>query len=171
MMHALLLANKIDALVTALGDLGQSASGMAPSRYSALVSLRHRQPMTVTALATILGLSQPATTRLVQSLRSDGLVAQARRSGREMELRLTRAGTRKAETIQRRRLEALEETLGSFGRADRKAFDKLLSRLLAGIVSDPEHARHMCRNCNHAICDGKECPLGEEIRNNPEKGP
>jgi len=161
-MHDALLANKLGALWTTIGQAVEAGFGsLSPSSAAAVLTLRHRQTISATALGRILGLSQPASARLVGKLVMDGHVArQERASGKEIGLRLTPKGRRLAEDLQRRRLAACERLLAALAPPDRRTLDRLLSALLAAPVTDRGYARHVCRFCDHGVCDGPDCPIG-----------
>ena len=162
-MHINLVANKVGALVTALSDVLTSPQ-YSSSSDAALVTLFHRQPISVTSLAQILGLTQSATTRLVQRLKSEKLIQQQDMSGRERLLSLSKEGEQIAAALGKFRLDRIAEILSPLSDDDRQALDRIVSSLLINLVEDETHARHMCRHCDHGICRGEACPVGSEIR-------
>lgn len=161
-MHDALLANKLGALWATIGQAIEAGFGsLSPSSAAALITLRHREPITATELGHILDLSQPASARLVAKLAAEGHVARQKRlAGKEIGLRLTAKGRRLAESLQRQRLAACERLLTALLPAERHELDRLLSALLAAPVTDRAYAWHVCRFCDHAVCDGPHCPVG-----------
>ena len=119
-----------------------------------MVSLLHHQPITVTALSDILGLSQPATSRLVQGLQNQELVERDMATGRKRALVLTRQGVVEAAVLQDARLEAIAKALEPLSDSDRGVLDRVVSTVLTHLTDGPEHARIMCRYCDHNTCDG-----------------
>ncbi len=163
-MHINLLASKLQALSVAVADLADATSTGSRSRDAALLSLLHRRDITVTGLAAVLGLSQPATTRLVAALEREGLVHRVAPARRERLLRLTRAGTRAAGVTQDRRLSAVARQLGCLSDEQRTALDDLVSRVLASAADSAAEGRRLCRLCDHEICSGDDCPVGSAVR-------
>jgi DNA-binding MarR family transcriptional regulator len=161
-MHDTLLANKLGALWTTIGQAVEAGFGsLSPSSAAALITLRHRQKLTATELGRILDLTQPASARLVAKLEAEGHVARQKpASGKEIGLRLTPKGRRLAEDLQRQRLAACDRLLAALTPADRRLLDRLLSALLAAPVTNRAYARHVCRFCDHGVCDGPDCPIG-----------
>ena len=80
--------------------------------------------------------------------------------GRESRLALTPAGQALARSIQDRRLSGIAALTGGLSDAERQTLDHLLDRLLAAPVTDRAYARHVCRFCDHGLCDGPDCPVG-----------
>lgn len=158
-MH--LLSNKLGALLTALSDLlDRQCEPYSPSSSAALLTLLYHDQMPVMELARVLRLSQPAATRVVDRLETEGLVARVLDAGRIVPVRLTAVGQQAAQTLQDGRLALCERALGPLSEADRDGFDHILSKVLAGLVEDRSHARQICRLCDHGICDGPLCPVG-----------
>ncbi|SMF02045.1 DNA-binding transcriptional regulator, MarR family [Tistlia consotensis] len=161
-MHDDLTANLLGALATALSDRSQQGfEPLSPSSAAALLTLRHHGPLATTALAAILNLSQPAATRLLDRLEAEGLVARkAEAAGRSVPLALTAAGRRRAERLQAARLAASRRALEALSTAERGTLHKLLAKALGGLTEDRSQARHLCRFCDHGLCDGPACPVG-----------
>jgi DNA-binding MarR family transcriptional regulator len=160
-MHDDLLANKLGALWAVLGEgFTQGFGTLAESTAAVLLALHHRGPMGVTALAHLVGLSQPACTRLLDRLVATRQVTRTKGEGREVLVAVTAAGRRRAEALQRRRLDFARDLLAGLSRAERAALDRLLDRLVAQPVRDRAHARHLCRFCDHGVCTRAVCPIG-----------
>lgn len=157
-----LLANKLAVAVTALNErIEQACAPLAPSAAATLLWLRHRSPRTATEMAPILGLTQPTAQRIVDSLMREGLAARAKDvRGRAAPVQLTAKGRKLAETLQGRRLAAFAQALSPLGPGDRQALDRLLDGVLRPMVDGRAYARHICRFCDHGICDGPRCPVG-----------
>lgn len=161
-MNDTLLANKLGVAVTALVEQAEQAyAPLSPSVAAALLWLQQWAPCTATELAPILGLTQPTAQRIVDGLIRDGLAARLPGNlGRAVPVRLTPKGQRTAKALQERRLATYAQVLAPFGEADRKALHRLLDALLHPMVTGRRYARHVCRFCDHKLCDGPLCPVG-----------
>lgn len=161
-MHNSLLCNKLGALWAVVDSSLHDALGpVSRSRAAALLTLHHFGRMTTTELSRIIGLSQPATTRLVDKIAGDGLLARrSRTSGKEVDLRLTRKGEQAAQVLQRRRLESMSMLVAPLTETRRRQLEALLDEMLGTPVTSRAYARFVCRFCDHEICDGSRCPIG-----------
>jgi DNA-binding MarR family transcriptional regulator len=157
-----LLANKLAVAVTALNErIDAACEPLAPSAAATLLWLRHWSPRTATEMAPILGLTQPTAQRIVDGLLRDGLAARTKGvRGRAAPVQLTAKGRKLAETLQARRLAAFAQALAPLGVGDRRTLDRLLDTVLKPMVDGRAYARHICRFCDHGICDGARCPVG-----------
>ena len=160
-MNESLLANKLGALVVAVSD---RLRDVETSAHAMTLTLHHHGPMTVTELAAVVGLSQPAATRALQDLRRDDLVEATVDRGRQRPVRLTVRGTAAARSLEEARRARLLGCLGALEPTDHRVLDGLLTRLLEGMTPDQAGARRICRLCDHALCDGPDCPVGSRAR-------
>lgn len=152
-------ANKLGALATALSDAMADGFGdLSPSAASALLTLRQSEPLGTTELAQVVGLSQPACTRMVDRLVADALVERQPAQGRTVPIVLTDQGRRLGELIQARRLAVLRAVSDGLDKKERKDFDRLLEKLLAAVPLAGATPRRACRLCDYRLCDGKGCP-------------
>lgn len=134
------------------------------SASAALVHLRLRPNQTIDFLARVLGISHPATVRLVDRLEADGLVE--RRGGRDRRSRalvLTRAGRRAAVDVLVARRDALAELLAPLTAGERRQLEALLEKLLANVAKDRWAARHTCRLCDYPACASPACPVDRAV--------
>lgn len=160
-MHDRLLVSKLGALALRLVD--EAEARLAPqseSTASALLSLLHRSSLTVTELASVLQLAQPSVTRLIDKLEQGGLIKRLTPSGKRVPVALSTKGQAAAQAIQDNRLGSFADFCAVLDDAERAALDGILSKLLAVRVTSRRHARHICRQCDHAVCDGPSCPVG-----------
>ena len=163
-MHYTLLANKLGALATLVADV-PTIDGQSQSTAAALLTLHYHGPLMVTGLAAILGLSQPAASRLLDRLVSDRLATRSRRPGaRETLVDLTPGGRKIAEQAQTRRLERLQAVLAPLSTEQRQVLEQMLDAILALPIKNRDQARHLCRFCDHSLCDGAACPVGSAAR-------
>jgi MarR family transcriptional regulator, negative regulator of the multidrug operon emrRAB len=167
------LANLLGATALAATDRLRSAverelehGGSAPG---ALVHLRAYPGESVEALHRVLGISQPATVRLVDRFVAEGLLE--RRAGadrRTLALHLTAAGEAAAADVLVRRSESLRSLLDGLAPAERTTLGRLLERLVAGLADDRPAALRVCRLCDRAACtSGPGCPLGHTTHPRP----
>lgn len=117
-------------------------------------------------LAGVVGLSQPATVRLVDRLVAQDLVRrEAGRDRRTVALVLTEAGSRAAGAVLAARAEALAPVLGGLSLPDRETLEHLLGQVVAGLAEDRPGAVRVCRLCDRELCtSGPGCPLEHTSR-------
>jgi MarR family transcriptional repressor of emrRAB len=158
------LTNLLGALALAASDLlaheGERTVGRSASAPACLLTIATRPGISIEALRTILGLSQPATVRLVDRLGADGLVT--RNPGpdnRTRALTLTPEGRRRATEALQARHSILGSLLEDLDADDRARLTEMLERLLARLPQSREHARHLCRLCDHPACETPYCPV------------
>jgi DNA-binding MarR family transcriptional regulator len=164
-MNANLDANRLGALWTTLDDLmAEVVHDYSESSAAILLTLHYWAPMSVNSLTAIVGLSQPACSRALDNLLGGGLVEKQRGAGKELELQLTGAGKRQAGALQKRRLSACATLLAPLSKSELATFNTLVDKLLKAPVTTRAYARHVCRFCDHATCDGPLCPIGSAAR-------
>jgi DNA-binding MarR family transcriptional regulator len=153
--------NKLGALGTLVADQTETAlEGLSPSA-AALLSMLHFKPgLTATGLAAIVGVRQPTAVRLIDGLERQGLLVRGVPKGRVTPLALTEAGRERAMSMQERRLLALEGLLSPLAPEERRQFEILLDRILAGATTSCAFARITCRLCEHDLCGPDVCPIG-----------
>ena len=156
----MLIENHLAALATLIQDRVAADFGdSSPSACALLLTLLNRGRQTVSALAAILGISQPTATRLIEGLEKRGLARRAERDGRQVPVALTRAGRRAAQTLQAKRAAALSELTGLLEPEDREALGRLVAAVLHGATRSRAFARTTCRFCDHGLCRGDDCPV------------
>jgi DNA-binding MarR family transcriptional regulator len=153
-----------------LGTLATAVAGRfdTSSEAAALVALHvYLGGSPIEALRRVLGLSHPATVRLVDRLQDRGLLRRAPGDdGRTVALTLTPAGRTRARDLQARRTAAVAEVLDVLDGAERAALGGLLEALLGGLVAGRADARRLCRLCDADACghhDGR-CPVTNAAR-------
>ncbi len=153
-MTSLAVLDRLRAAVGDDADLGEAEAG-------ALVHMQAWPGGSVNELAGVVGRSQPATVRLVDRLVERGLVR--REPGpdrRTAALVLTEAGSHVADTVLAARAKVLACLMGNLSAAERRAFERLLSRVVSGLAADRRSAVHICRLCDREACmAGPGCPL------------
>jgi MarR family transcriptional regulator, negative regulator of the multidrug operon emrRAB len=155
---ALAVSDLVLASVAGSGGLGRSAA-------AALVGLRASPGLSATELGRRIGLSQPAATRMLDSLVAGGLVRREPGRGRAVPVRLTGDGVRVAESLLAASAGPLTELVGAMGQADRAALDGLLADLLTRLYQRVGSADLLCRLCDRSACtSGGPCPVGAAER-------
>ena len=159
-MH-MLGSNKLGAFGLLLSDTLEKACGeLSSSAAALLLTLYYSRVSTVTALAQIVGISQPTAVRVLDGLVRQGFVERKARTGRTTLVHVTRAGARRASLLQAARLEAMNEILGGLHVEERATFEKMLNKVLASATTSRALARTICRLCDHSTCSGPLCPIG-----------
>ncbi len=158
------LANLVGAFALAVADRTtartQRVVGMGGAAPAALLSVVTRPGGSIETLRRVLGLSQPATVRLVDRLVVAGLVV--RRPGadrRTVAVQPTPAGVRTARHALDARRQAVEEMLDPLSAADRVLLITALRTVLGRLPADRDQARYLCRGCDHDACAASGCPV------------
>lgn len=133
---------------------------------SALVHIQAWPGESVQGLASVVGLSQPATVRLVDRLVAQGLAQREQgRDRRTVALTLTASGSASADAVLAARAEALTPLLAGLSPAERRDLERLLDRVTAGLAQDRSGAVRTCRLCDRDACaSGPGCPLDHTTR-------
>jgi DNA-binding MarR family transcriptional regulator len=157
-------ANLVGALVTALGDEMEAATGRAAGHVAAspaaLVTVGSAPGQTIEQLRRILGLSHSGTVRLLDRLEAEGLLERrSGRDGRSVALWLTAAGRRHYHLVLEQRRKLLDEALELLTGTEQAQFIRLTEKLLAGLTRDRAHSDHICRLCDLSVCPGESCPV------------
>ena len=159
-MH-MITANLLGALALLIDDRSEGAfGGLSRSAAACLLTLGHFAPMTTSALARRLGISQPTAVRVVDGLARADLVERAPRAGRSAPLDLTGAGGALAARVQAERLARIGALLAPLEGDERADLGRLLAKILRSAPSNRAEAQRSCRLCAHELCDGPDCPLG-----------
>jgi len=155
---ALAAVDRLRAQVEA--ELGRG--GIAPA---VLVHVQAHPGPSISELQRVLGVSQPATVRVVDRLAADGLLE--RRPGRDrrtLSLTLTRAGEAMADRLLTERTAALRGMLGSLDQHELASLTPLLEKLAAGLAADRPGALTACRLCDRRACTSDPgCPLQHTV--------
>ena len=167
MNHASREANLLGSLSLAVAervaDATRTAAEHGGAAPAALVALSvFLEGASIDTLRRPLGLTHSAAVRLVDRLVAAGLVRRGPGDdARSVAIVLTPAGRRAAERIQAGRMRVLAETLAPLSAAERAQLSRLHERLLAGLTSGREAARHLCRLCDADACGHHEgrCPV------------
>lgn len=154
-------ANKLGALGVVIADrLDGALDGLSPSAAALLSMLHFRPGLTTTELAEVAGVSQPTAVRLIDGLERQGLLVRGKPRGRVTPLSLTEAGHDRAVLLQQQRLAAFDALLSPLAPQERRRFERMLDRILAGATRSRACARTSCRLCEHDLCGPDICPIG-----------
>jgi len=114
-------------------------------------------------LSKVLGLSHPATVRLVDKLEADGLVeARPGRDRRAVALHLTDAGRARVKGLLIDRCTALAEVTGALSQAEQDVLAGLLEKMLRQATTGVIEAAHICRLCDAVACPEDQCPVHQK---------
>lgn len=143
-----------------------AAGGVSEVEAGALVHVQAWPGGTVGDLAAVVGLSQPATVRLVDRLVDEGLLRrEAGPDRRTVALELSEAGSRTAAAVLEARAEALDPLLSDLSSQESETLTRLLGRVAAGLAQDRADAVRVCRLCDRDVCySGPGCPLEDTSR-------
>lgn len=168
------LANALGAAAVALYDqmLGDGALAAMPeptnhpSAAATLALLNWVPKVPQGRLAYCLGLSQPATVRLVDRLQAAGLIRRVRQRGRrQLWIEITDSGRALAERFSAERHGAMKRIVSSLSEGDQALLTRLLDRLAALLLQGREHVMRVCRFCDARACGtDDECPMWRAAR-------
>ena len=148
------------------GELGASGALAAATVTVALFPDER-----VDALQGALGLSPSGVVRTVDRLVEAGLAERhgGITDGREVLIHPTRRGVRSAERVLAARAGAVGRLLEPLIPTEREQLLTLLEKLLTGLPSDREDARHICRLCDHPACERTWCPVSAGAPGKPRR--
>ncbi|MCO1657536.1 MarR family winged helix-turn-helix transcriptional regulator [Pseudonocardia humida] len=153
------LTNLVGALAVALTDRMAATN----SERAALVTLLAHPGCTVSWLAEVLDLTSSGATRLVERLAAAGWV---RRSpgpdARQRRLTLTIDGAARAADVLDDRRARVAAVLAGLSPIERRGFETVVEKLVAGLTADRTAALRICRLCDRDACCGARgdgCPL------------
>jgi MarR family transcriptional regulator, negative regulator of the multidrug operon emrRAB len=115
------------------------------------------------ALSRALGLSHPATVRLVDKLEAEDLViSETGADKRTVALRLTELGREHARAGVHERCVLLGDVVDRLTPAQRRSLDEVLEVLLRSMVEAAQDADHICRLCDGEACPSEQCPVHQK---------
>ncbi|WP_409492208.1 MarR family winged helix-turn-helix transcriptional regulator [Amycolatopsis sp. cmx-11-12] len=157
--------NLLGAVVTGVHDQLASAVETAAGRSGALAATlamtAQYEGLTMSTLQRFLGVSRPATIRLVNLLESDGLAVRRNLDDdrRTTSVVLTDAGHREARRVLAARRSVLEHLLPESSKQERVVLDRLLERILTAMITHPSRGYEVCRLCDISTCPPSRCPV------------
>ena len=164
--------NLLGALSLAVSDRTSDAVGGAAggsdSTAAALSALLHfLDRPSVDLLRQVLGLTSSGTVRLLDRLEDAGYVERGPgRDGRSTSVSLTPAGRQAAERVAAGRAGVLEGALAVLSVDERETLERLMSKILVGLMRGPGAVRWTCRLCDTHACgrDAGSCPVANAAR-------
>jgi DNA-binding MarR family transcriptional regulator len=150
-------------------DAVSDASGQSRTAATALSALYHfLDGPSVDLLGRVLGLTPSGTVRLVDRLEQAGYAARRSRDGdaRSVSVWLTASGRGAAQRVSGARATMLEDALAELPPEERQTLDRIVSRLLVGMIRGPGAIRWMCRLCDTTACgrDQGSCPVANAAK-------
>jgi DNA-binding MarR family transcriptional regulator len=151
-----------------MADAMAEAGGRPESGAAALSALLHfLDRPSVDRLRQVLGLTSSGTVRLVDKLAREGYVRRGPGAdGRSVSVELTGQGREAARAVAASRAAVLGGALAALSPAERQDFERLVSKMLTGMIRAPGATRWMCRLCDTGTCRGAPggCPVGNAAR-------
>ncbi|HLJ62624.1 MAG TPA: MarR family transcriptional regulator [Stellaceae bacterium] len=163
-MPKLRTANLLGALANEIaGRLerhGKNHSNETSSAAAALNVLAFYEGCSNGTLSRALGLSHPATVRLVDKLEAAGLVrSQTGVDKRSVALTLTHRGRKRARAVVHERSLLLDGMIKVLTPAQRQQLDAIAETLLKSMMREAGDADYICRLCDDMECPPEECPV------------
>ena len=146
------------AVADRLRDETEAAVGHSGGAGAALVMIAHYPGRNVEFLRQTIGLSHPATVRVVDRLVEQGLVRRRRADkGPAVALTTTAAGHRQALAILDVRRQVLARALPPLTRAESATLEAILEKALMHLDDSPGSV--VCRMCDQGRCPRRKCPI------------
>jgi DNA-binding MarR family transcriptional regulator len=154
--------NMLGAFVLAVGDRlrreTEDAIGHTGASAAALITVAQFPGRTIEFLRRAIGLSHPATVRVVDRLVERGLVRRrAARPGPAVALTVTAAGKRQARKILEIRQHVIADSLPELSPAESETLVAILERALGQLSGSPGTTH--CRLCDMERCPPSGCPV------------
>ncbi len=140
-----------------------AAAATGPSGMAALIALSRAPGLSATELGRRIGLTQSASTRMVDSLETRGLVERRESIGKWVAVHPTEEGRRVAWAVLTTRDDRVAGLLSSLDDDERDTLAGLLEKLLVAAYDEKPDTFYLCRLCDRDSCgDGKatHCPVG-----------
>jgi DNA-binding MarR family transcriptional regulator len=161
-------ANLLGALAVGMRDrVGAAlaeAMGLDEAAVAALLAVRARPGQSITDVAAVLGLTHPGAVRVVNRLERRGLLTRGEgRDARSRGLVLTSAGEAVSARGLRARAAVLQDLLGVVPAEHRSSLIQAVEAMLSCLPASRRDAWRICRICDHEVCRGRECPVGNSV--------
>jgi DNA-binding MarR family transcriptional regulator len=148
------------ALYDAMGAAIADASELAVGDAASLNAVGQSPGCSVSAVATVTGLSHAGAVRVVDRLERMGLVRRGPGvDGRTVGLHLSAAGGRRWRRQTAARAELLDRLFASIDPSVRLHVRTAVETMLAELTVDTEQGERLCRLCDEASCPQDECPV------------
>ena len=156
------------AIADRTSDAVEEAAGGSDSTAAALSALLHfLDRPSVDLLRQVLGLTSSGTVRLLDRLEDAGYVERGPgRDGRSASVLLTPTGRQAAERVAAGRAGVLNGALAVLSVDEREQLERLMSKVLIGLMRAPGAVRWTCRLCDTHACgrDAGGCPVANAAR-------
>ena len=153
-----LLGAFVLAVADRLRDETEATVGHSGGAGAALVMIAYYPDRNVEFLRQAIGLSHPATVRVVDRLVEQGLVRRRRADkGPAVALTTTAAGHRQALAILDVRRQVLTHALPPLTRAESATLEAILEKALIHLDDSPGSV--VCRMCDQGRCPRRNCPI------------
>jgi DNA-binding MarR family transcriptional regulator len=127
---------------------------------AALLAVSKYSGCSIDALRASLGLSHPATVRVVSGLLQAGLLTKtAGADRRSVALNLTADGDQAVTQALQQRNTVLSRMLAHLSGSEVRQFEALALKILWHETRDAAHALKICRLCDEADCLAQGCPV------------
>ena len=163
------LANVLGAVGIGLSDVAGSAvisaTGLDETAAAALLAVTTRPGQPISDLATGLAITHSGAVRTVDRLQDLGLVERYHlvADRRITRLKPTERGAALADRALSARRTALAALLEQVDQAEIPALSRAIETILRGLPRTRQDAWHICRLCEHAVCQGTACPVGSAV--------
>lgn len=148
------IADRVDTAMAASEGIHSTAS-------TALIVIRQFPDITIRRLERFLGVSRPATIRIVNSLVAQGFATRRQSDGdhRQSLVRLTEAGIATAERLVDVRKSFLLKVLENMSPEERRVLDSAVDSVLTQLTNTIDDAHELCRQCEISCCPQSCCPV------------
>ncbi len=135
------LLNRATSRVNQLWRNALRPRGLTAARWQVLSVLTEFDGSRIGAIATMIGLEQPAASRVIDQMVRDGLVRRrpARADSRVVEVWITSVGRRVHEELLPEATEYVQDLVAGFAPAEIAAMTQLLGRVLDNVETAGEH--------------------------------
>jgi DNA-binding MarR family transcriptional regulator len=151
-----------------MADAMAEAGGRPESGAAALSALLHfLDRPSVGRLRQVLGLTSSGTVRLVDRLADAGYLRRGPGAdSRSVSVELTERGRQAALAVAASRARVLGGALAALSADERQELERLMSKVLVGMIRAPGATRWICRLCDTGTCRGAPggCPVGNAAR-------
>lgn len=152
--------NLLGALALATMDHLSAESADTLTTRAALLALSKYPGCSIDALRANLGLTHPATVRVVAGLLQAGwLTKSVGTDRRSVALHLTEAGERAVAQALQQRQKVLRHMLQPLSDSELNQFEALAVKILWHETQGSAHALKICRLCDEADCLAHGCPV------------
>jgi DNA-binding MarR family transcriptional regulator len=152
--------NLLGALAQMVADEVRDLPGLTLTARAALLAISKYPGASIDAVRASLGLSHPATVRVVAGLLDADLITKDTGTDRRsVALNLTALGLEAVEQALKQRRVVLVRLLNRLSAAEQKQFEQMAIKILWHETQDAAHALQLCRLCDESECVATGCPV------------